>query len=308
MKPLRRAAHTSAGSAEPKPFCFLMKPQRFSRANWAASRPPCPSHTAKKATERRGRRPGPEPEGSAPSSGARGLPPLRRPLSARGSAARGPPGAAPPLCGGPRSASAGGSGSTTIWVTSSMYFLPPWSEYTLTPSEYGPSMGGWLAGGGGVRGCVGWGGWGGKARRGGAPPLPARDGSPPGRRRRRGLLLMSAAPLGHVRGASPRRAARPRQSPAERRALGVPRRSAPCRVPARLPPSSLLRREPAPLSLPSAHLAAAEGAAGRARQRALRRPLPPAAGARRQLRRREPSPGGGGRLYLRLPAGFASSE
>lgn len=134
MKPLRRAAHTAAGSAEPKPFCFLMKPHRFSRANWAASRPPCPSHTAKKATERRGRRPEPQPGpgGSAPSSAARGPPALRRTPS---------PGAAPPLCAGPRSAAAGGSGSTTIWVTSSMYFLPPWSEYTLTPSEYGPSMG-----------------------------------------------------------------------------------------------------------------------------------------------------------------------
>lgn len=169
MKPLRRAAHTSAGSAEPKPFCFLMKPHRFSRANWAASRPPCPSHTAKKATERRGRRPEPEPGpgGSAPSSAARGLPPLRRPLSAKGSAPRGPPGAAPPLCGGPRSASAGGSGSTTIWVTSSMYFLPPWSEYTLTPSEYSPSMEGR------ERGAKG------SARRRRRPPLPARDGSPP---------------------------------------------------------------------------------------------------------------------------------
>lgn len=134
MKPLRRAAHTAAGSAEPKPFCFLMKPHRFSRANWAASRPPCPSHTAKKATERRGRRPEPQPGpgGGAPSSAARGPPALRRTPS---------PGAAPPLCAGPRSAAAGGSGSTTIWVTSSMYFLPPWSEYTLTPSEYGPSMG-----------------------------------------------------------------------------------------------------------------------------------------------------------------------
>lgn len=137
-KPFRRAAQTVAGSWERKPFCFLMKPQRFSRANWAASRPPCPSQTAKKATERLelplgGREGGSGDCEVAALAAAAALelpPPLPRQLSVVAVSSTAVT-REPPIS----------SGSTRIWVTSSIYFLPPWSENMLTPSEHRrPSM------------------------------------------------------------------------------------------------------------------------------------------------------------------------